>query len=174
VILYELFVGQPPFYTNSIYSLIHHIVRDPVKYPDTISPTFRSFLQARARARARGARRRPPPPPPRRPPGPLRPAGARARARARARQRARDSAAAPRAGSRAAACDSGRAACTWLSSQRLDCAGRGAGGEHAGQLGAQHPVASCPACGQVPLQCSFWGLVASSTLYSCITGAQDD
>jgi len=144
VILYELFVGQPPFYTNSIYSLIHHIVRDPVKYPDTISPTFRSFLQARARARAR------------------------------ARQRARDSAAAPRAGSRAAACDSGRAACTWLSSQRLDCAGRGAGGEHAGQLGAQHPVASCPACGQVPLQCSFWGLVASSTLYSCITGAQDD
>jgi len=54
VILYELFVGQPPFYTNSIYSLIHHIVRDPVKYPDTISPTFRSFLQARARARARG------------------------------------------------------------------------------------------------------------------------
>jgi len=55
VILYELFVGQPPFYTNSIYSLIHHIVRDPVKYPDTISPTFRSFLQARARARARGA-----------------------------------------------------------------------------------------------------------------------
>jgi len=52
VILYELFVGQPPFYTNSIYSLIHHIVRDPVKYPDTISPTFRSFLQARARARA--------------------------------------------------------------------------------------------------------------------------
>jgi serine/threonine protein kinase len=27
VILYELFVGQPPFYTNSIYTLIHHIVR---------------------------------------------------------------------------------------------------------------------------------------------------
>jgi serine/threonine protein kinase len=139
VILYELFVGQPPFYTNSIYSLIHHIVRDPVKYPDTISPTFRSFLQARARARG----------PPRR-------------------------AAAPRAGSRAAACDSGRAACTWLSLQRLDCAERGAGGEHAGQLGAQHPVASCPACGQVPLQCSFGGLVASSTLFSCITSAQDD
>ncbi len=48
VILYELFVGQPPFYTNSIYSLIHHIVKDPVKYPDTISPQFRSFLQARS------------------------------------------------------------------------------------------------------------------------------
>ena len=32
VILYELFVGQPPFYTNSIYTLIHLIVKDPVKY----------------------------------------------------------------------------------------------------------------------------------------------
>lgn len=49
MILYELFVGQPPFYTNSIYSLIHHIVKDPVKYPDSISPQFRSFLQARTR-----------------------------------------------------------------------------------------------------------------------------
>lgn len=46
MILYELFVGQPPFYTNSIYSLIHHIVKDPVKYPDNMSPQFRSFLQA--------------------------------------------------------------------------------------------------------------------------------
>ena len=45
VILYELFVGQPPFYTNSIYSLINHIVKDPVKYPDTMSPSFKSFLQ---------------------------------------------------------------------------------------------------------------------------------
>jgi serine/threonine protein kinase len=45
VILYELFVGQPPFYTNSIYSLIHHIVKDPVKFPTNISPDFRSFLQ---------------------------------------------------------------------------------------------------------------------------------
>jgi len=45
VILYELFVGQPPFYTQSIYSLIHHIVKDPVKYPDNISPEFQSFLK---------------------------------------------------------------------------------------------------------------------------------
>lgn len=44
VILYELFVGQPPFYTNSIYSLIHHIVKDPVKFPATMSPDFKSFL----------------------------------------------------------------------------------------------------------------------------------
>lgn len=47
VILYELFVGQPPFYTTSIYTLIKQIVREPVKFPDGMSPTFTSFLQAR-------------------------------------------------------------------------------------------------------------------------------
>ncbi len=47
VILYELYKGEPPFFTNSIYSLIHHIVRDPVRYPDTMSTEFKSFLQAR-------------------------------------------------------------------------------------------------------------------------------
>lgn len=47
VILYELYVGQPPFYTNSIYSLIHHIIKDPVKYPAGIPSDFKSFLQAR-------------------------------------------------------------------------------------------------------------------------------
>jgi serine/threonine protein kinase len=45
VILYELHVGQPPFYTNSIYSLIQHIVRDPVRFPSNISPEFKSFLK---------------------------------------------------------------------------------------------------------------------------------
>lgn len=45
VILYELFVGQPPFYTNSVYALIKHIIKDPVKYPDSMSPNFRSFLR---------------------------------------------------------------------------------------------------------------------------------
>jgi fused-like protein len=45
VILYELFVGQPPFYTTSIYTLIKQIVREPVAYPDTMSPTFASFLK---------------------------------------------------------------------------------------------------------------------------------
>ena len=45
VIIYELFVGQPPFYTNSIYTLIHLIVKDPVKFPDTMSADFKSFLQ---------------------------------------------------------------------------------------------------------------------------------
>ena len=36
---------MPPFYTNNIYSLIHLIVEDPVKFPDNISPNFRSFLK---------------------------------------------------------------------------------------------------------------------------------
>ncbi|KAH6757529.1 kinase family with ARM repeat domain-containing protein, partial [Perilla frutescens var. hirtella] len=45
VILYELFVGQPPFYTNSVYALIRHIIKDPVKYPDNMSTNFKSFLQ---------------------------------------------------------------------------------------------------------------------------------
>ena len=45
VILYELLVGQPPFYTNSIYTLINLIVKDPVKYPTGISPEFKHFLQ---------------------------------------------------------------------------------------------------------------------------------
>ena len=45
VILYELYIGQPPFYTNSIYSLINQIVKDSVKYPTDISRDFKSFLQ---------------------------------------------------------------------------------------------------------------------------------
>ncbi|XP_050385130.1 serine/threonine-protein kinase TIO [Argentina anserina] len=45
VILYELFVGQPPFYTNSVYALVRHIVKDPVKYPDNMSSNFKSFLK---------------------------------------------------------------------------------------------------------------------------------
>ena len=45
VILYELFVGQPPFYTTSIYTLIQKIVKEDVKWPDTMSPSFKSFLQ---------------------------------------------------------------------------------------------------------------------------------
>nr|KAJ0199998.1 hypothetical protein LSAT_V11C600338920 [Lactuca sativa] len=45
VILYELFVGQPPFYTNSVYALIRHIIKDPVKYPDNMSSNFKNFLK---------------------------------------------------------------------------------------------------------------------------------
>jgi fused-like protein len=45
VILYELFTGVPPFYTNNIYALINLIVKDPVKFPENTSPNFRSFLK---------------------------------------------------------------------------------------------------------------------------------
>ncbi|NXT09377.1 STK36 kinase, partial [Prunella fulvescens] len=44
-ILYELFVGTPPFYTNSIFQLVSLIIKDPVKWPVTMSPVFKSFLQ---------------------------------------------------------------------------------------------------------------------------------
>lgn len=44
VILYELAVGRPPFYTDRIVSLIDMIVREPVRYPPTMSPDFQSFL----------------------------------------------------------------------------------------------------------------------------------
>ncbi|MGH0169407.1 UNVERIFIED_CONTAM: hypothetical protein FKN15_001441 [Acipenser sinensis] len=39
-ILYELHTGTPPFYTNSIFQLVKLIVRDPVKWPDNMSPPF--------------------------------------------------------------------------------------------------------------------------------------
>ncbi|GMF26228.1 unnamed protein product [Phytophthora fragariaefolia] len=45
VILYELAVGRPPFYTDRIVSLIQMIVRDAVQYPPTMSEDFQSFLK---------------------------------------------------------------------------------------------------------------------------------
>ena len=52
VVLYELFVGVPPFYTNHFVSLVRLIVQDSVKYPSNMrfatfsnpSPSFYSFL----------------------------------------------------------------------------------------------------------------------------------
>uniref|UniRef100_A0A8C7KDJ5 non-specific serine/threonine protein kinase n=1 Tax=Oncorhynchus kisutch TaxID=8019 RepID=A0A8C7KDJ5_ONCKI len=44
-ILYELHTGAPPFYTNSIFQLVQLIVRDPVKWPDTMSQTCMTFLK---------------------------------------------------------------------------------------------------------------------------------
>ncbi|NWS79613.1 STK36 kinase, partial [Toxostoma redivivum] len=44
-ILYELFVGTPPFYTNSIFQLVSLIIKDPVKWPMNMSPVFKNFLQ---------------------------------------------------------------------------------------------------------------------------------
>ncbi|GCB87170.1 hypothetical protein scyTo_0027898, partial [Scyliorhinus torazame] len=40
-ILYELYVGTPPFYTNSIFQLVSIIIKDPVKWPKGISPDFK-------------------------------------------------------------------------------------------------------------------------------------
>jgi fused len=45
IIVYELIVGRPPFYCNSIYTLISLIVKDSVVYPDTMSADMISFLQ---------------------------------------------------------------------------------------------------------------------------------
>ncbi|XP_049598274.1 serine/threonine-protein kinase 36 isoform X2 [Syngnathus scovelli] len=44
-ILYELLTGVPPFYTNSIFHLVQLIVKDPIKWPDTMSSTCMSFLK---------------------------------------------------------------------------------------------------------------------------------
>uniref|UniRef100_W5M741 non-specific serine/threonine protein kinase n=1 Tax=Lepisosteus oculatus TaxID=7918 RepID=W5M741_LEPOC len=44
-ILYELHTGAPPFYTNSIFQLVQLIVRDPVKWPESMSPDCTSFLK---------------------------------------------------------------------------------------------------------------------------------
>jgi fused-like protein len=43
-ILYELFVGEPPFYTNSIIQLMTMIIKSSISYPETMSPPFKSFL----------------------------------------------------------------------------------------------------------------------------------
>lgn len=45
VILYELFHGKPPFYSNNLLSLINLIINTPVKYPENMSPEFQSFLK---------------------------------------------------------------------------------------------------------------------------------
>ncbi|XP_077361402.1 serine/threonine-protein kinase 36 isoform X2 [Festucalex cinctus] len=44
-ILYELHTGSPPFYTNSIFHLVQLIVKDSIKWPDTMSSTCMSFLK---------------------------------------------------------------------------------------------------------------------------------
>ncbi|XP_049447377.1 serine/threonine-protein kinase 36 isoform X4 [Epinephelus fuscoguttatus] len=44
-ILYELHTGAPPFYTNSIFHLVQLIVKDQVKWPDTMSDVCMSFLK---------------------------------------------------------------------------------------------------------------------------------
>uniref|UniRef100_A0A0X3PRP8 non-specific serine/threonine protein kinase n=1 Tax=Schistocephalus solidus TaxID=70667 RepID=A0A0X3PRP8_SCHSO len=43
-ILYELFAGTPPFYTNSIFKLVRMIIHDKVRWPEGMSAHFKSFL----------------------------------------------------------------------------------------------------------------------------------
>ena len=45
VILYELFVGQPPFYTNNFTTLMNKIIKENVKYPDNMNKDFKEFLK---------------------------------------------------------------------------------------------------------------------------------
>lgn len=45
VILYELYVGQPPFYTNSFPTLMDKIKNQDIKYPDSMSRDFKDFLK---------------------------------------------------------------------------------------------------------------------------------
>lgn len=45
VILYELFVGQPPFYTNNFTTLMNKIMNENIKYPDNMTFQFKDFLK---------------------------------------------------------------------------------------------------------------------------------
>ena len=45
VILYELFVGQPPFYTNNFNTLMHKITKEDIRYPESMSSVFKDFLK---------------------------------------------------------------------------------------------------------------------------------
>lgn len=44
IILYELFAGQPPFFTNQLAALVKLIIKKQVKYPENMSEEFKSFL----------------------------------------------------------------------------------------------------------------------------------
>ncbi|KAK8894062.1 serine/threonine protein kinase [Tritrichomonas musculus] len=44
VILYELYYGKTPFFTNSIYKLIQMIVNEKITWPGKISDEFKDFL----------------------------------------------------------------------------------------------------------------------------------
>ena len=45
VILYELYVGQPPFYTNSFNVLMNKIMKEEIRYPESMSSDFKDFLR---------------------------------------------------------------------------------------------------------------------------------
>lgn len=45
IIIYELFAGQPPFFTNQLGTLIKLIIKQSIKYPPNMSKEFKSFLR---------------------------------------------------------------------------------------------------------------------------------
>lgn len=44
-ILYEIFTGTPPFYTNNLYQLVDMIIKGSIKWSKTMSAPFKNFLQ---------------------------------------------------------------------------------------------------------------------------------
>ena len=44
IIIYELYYGVPPYFTDSIYKLIKMIINEPVTWPGPISDEFKDFL----------------------------------------------------------------------------------------------------------------------------------
>lgn len=46
IILYELYYGRTPFFTNSFYKLIQMIVNDSITWPGPISDDFKDFLSS--------------------------------------------------------------------------------------------------------------------------------
>ena len=45
VILYELATGTPPFTAPNLITLVDHISKDPVIYPESITGPFKDFLK---------------------------------------------------------------------------------------------------------------------------------
>jgi fused len=45
VILYELATGTPPFTAPNLITLVEHISKDPIVYPDIITGDFKGFLK---------------------------------------------------------------------------------------------------------------------------------
>lgn len=43
-ILFELFAGEPPFYTTNLFQLVNLITKNPVKWPTGMSSDFQDFL----------------------------------------------------------------------------------------------------------------------------------
>lgn len=43
-ILYEIYVGKPPFYTSNLFKLVNQIVKNEVKWPDGSDPVFKDFI----------------------------------------------------------------------------------------------------------------------------------